>query len=73
MKRILSLALTLTLCLVLTACQKETTPAAAPTTIPTAAEESGAETENDPVVATINGENLLYSDYIGIESAYLYQ
>lgn len=27
----------------------------------------------DPIVATINGENLLYSDYIGIESAYLYQ
>lgn len=77
MKRILSLALTLTLCLVLTACQKETTPAAVPTeapaTIPTAAEESGAETEHDPVVATVNSENLLYSDYIGIESAYLYQ
>ncbi len=27
----------------------------------------------DPIVATVNGEKLLYSDYIGIESAYLYQ
>ena len=27
----------------------------------------------DPIVATVNGENLLYSEYIGIESAYLYQ
>jgi len=32
-----------------------------------------AEESQDPIVATVNGENLLYSDYIGIESAYLYQ
>jgi len=28
---------------------------------------------NDPVVATVNGEELLYSEYYAIESAYLYQ
>lgn len=32
-----------------------------------------AETTQEAVIATVNGEDLLYSDYVVIESAYLYQ
>ncbi len=32
-----------------------------------------AETSADAVIATVNGEDLLYSDYYAIEAAYLYQ
>lgn len=34
---------------------------------------ASAETSQEPVYVTINGEDLLYSDYVAIESAYLYQ
>ena len=34
---------------------------------------SCAESAQDAVVAIVNGENLTYSDYVSIESAYLYQ
>lgn len=34
---------------------------------------ASAETAQEPVYVTINGEDLLYSDYVAIESAYLFQ
>lgn len=77
MKRILSLMLALLMCLTLTSCQKDTPVAADPTAVPAenpaSTDAPDAETANDPLVATVNGEKLLYSEYIGIESAYLYQ
>ena len=73
MKRFLSLVLMLMMCLTLVSCQKEAPVATEPTGSPAAAEDTGEETSAEPIVATVNGENLLYSEYIGIESAYLYQ
>ena len=73
MKRFLSLVLMLMMCLTLVSCQKEAPVATEPTGSPAAAEVSGEEASAEPIVATVNGENLLYSEYIGIESAYMYQ
>ena len=69
------LPLLLVLCCVLTGCQKAASPVStateAPTVAPTAQTEEN--TEAVAIVATINGEDLLFSDYTAIESAYLYQ
>lgn len=72
MKRFLPMLLAL--CCVLTGCQKAADPVAA-TEAPTAAPTAQAEETAEPVaiVATVNGEDLLFSDYTAIESAYLYQ
>ena len=73
MKRILSLVLILIMCLTLASCRKTTPNAVAPTEGHTATEETSMEDTTAPIIATVNGEDLLYTDYVSIESAYLYQ
>lgn len=75
MKRLLPLLLVI--CCVLTGCQKAVDPMTsateAPTNVPDAQATEDAAEPTEAAIVTVNGEDLLYSDYTAIESAYLYQ